>query len=234
MTKKVLGGKKQPPYDPAGRPDELKQLAEELKQKAKEDKFKLAKEEIDDVLSYALFPQVALKYFSNRDNADAFEPKPVESPEDMEGADMTATGATSVDAGVYKVKVKNKEYVVEVTADATSVKTAAEARALASSASSQSSPPASPPATPSSPPASAPAAAPGGGKVVESPLAGTVFKVVATPGQAVKEGDVLIVLEAMKMESEVRSPWAGTVSSIHIRQGDSVAVGAMLVSIEPS
>ena len=237
LTKKVLGGKKPPPYDPAGRPDELKQLAEELKQKAKEDKFKLAKEEIDDVLSYALFPQVALKYFSNRDNPDAFEPKPVESPEDMEGADMTATGATSVDAGVYKVKVKNKEYVVEVTADATSVKTADEARALASSPSSPPASPSSqssPPASPSSPPASAPAAAPGGGKVVESPLAGTVFKVVVAPGQAVKEGDVLIVLEAMKMESEVRSPWAGTVSSIHIRQGDSVAVGAMLVSIEPS
>lgn len=214
LIDKVLDGKEPPPYDPAGRPDELNQLTAELKGKAKEEGFRLAKEEIDDILSYALFPQVALKFFNNRDNPSAFEPKPVEVADDEEST-MTPTGATSTEPAVYKVKVKNKEYTVEV-ADGVTKFVDGDAGSVA--------------LPPVAPVASAPTAS-ANEKIVEAPLAGTVFKLVVSQGQVVKEGDVLIILEAMKMESEVRSAYTGTVSSVHIRQGDSVAVGAKLLSI---
>ena len=64
-----------------------------------------------------------------------------------------------------------------------------------------------------------------------APLAGNIFKVVVTPGQAVQEGDLLLILEAMKMETEVRSPRAGTVGSITVAVGDSVSVGDTLMTL---
>lgn len=76
---------------------------------------------------------------------------------------------------------------------------------------------------------SAPAASIGEG--VESPLAGTIFKVNVALGSVVAEGDVVIILEAMKMETEVRSRVAGTVSSVNVKEGDAVAVGQILISL---
>jgi len=76
---------------------------------------------------------------------------------------------------------------------------------------------------------SAPAASTGEG--IESPLAGTIFKVNVAPGSVVAEGDVVIILEAMKMETEVRARVAGTVSSVNVKEGDAVAVGQILVSL---
>lgn len=78
--------------------------------------------------------------------------------------------------------------------------------------------------------ASAPAAE-SSGAGVESPLAGNVFKVNVAPGSVVEEGDVVIILEAMKMETEVRSRVSGTVSSVNVKEGDAVAVGQILVSL---
>lgn len=78
--------------------------------------------------------------------------------------------------------------------------------------------------------ASAPAAE-SSGVGVESPLAGNVFKVNVAPGSVVEEGDVVIILEAMKMETEVRSRVSGTVSSVNVKEGDAVAVGQILVSL---
>ena len=212
LKQKVLQGEQSPPYDPAGRRDELEDLTQELKVKAKKDGFDLAKEEIDDVLSYALFPQVAIKFFNNRNNPAAFEPAPAEINDDEEG-DMTPTGATSLESAVYTVKVKNKEYTVEVS-DAGATVDQSKGSGV-------------------SPPVAAPSSAPASTneELVVAPLASNIFKLVVAQGQQIKEGDVLLVLEAMKMESEVRSPCSGTISSIHIRQGDSVAVGAKLISI---
>jgi oxaloacetate decarboxylase alpha subunit len=78
---------------------------------------------------------------------------------------------------------------------------------------------------------SAPAPAASIGEGVESPLAGTIFKVNVAPGSVVAEGDVIIILEAMKMETEVRSRVAGTVSSVNVKEGDAVAVGQILISL---
>ena len=80
--------------------------------------------------------------------------------------------------------------------------------------------------------ATAPAAAPAGaGTPVTAPLAGTLWKVIATEGQTVAEGDVLLILEAMKMETEIRAAQAGTVRGIAVKSGDAVAVGDTLLSL---
>ena len=66
---------------------------------------------------------------------------------------------------------------------------------------------------------------------ITAPLAGNVFKVLVNPGDVVASGDVVVVLEAMKMETEIRTSSAGTVSQVLARDGDAVAVGATLVTL---
>ncbi|TYF82503.1 biotin/lipoyl-containing protein, partial [Klebsiella grimontii] len=82
-------------------------------------------------------------------------------------------------------------------------------------------------------PATAPAAAApaGAGAPVTAPLAGNIWKVTATEGQTVAEGDVLLILEAMKMETEIRAAQAGTVRGIAVKSGDAVAVGDTLMTL---
>lgn len=76
------------------------------------------------------------------------------------------------------------------------------------------------------------AAAPGGaGTPVTSPMPGNVFKIVCSQGQAVNSGDVLVILEAMKMEIEVNAPSAGTVQSISVAVGSAVNTGDVLVTL---
>lgn len=83
-------------------------------------------------------------------------------------------------------------------------------------------------------PKAAPKAAPSGaqGSVkVNSPMQGKIISVSASVGQTVKKGDVLMILEAMKMENEVVAPEDGTVASINVSAGDSVDVGAVLATL---
>lgn len=193
--------------------DELEKLTEELRGLAKEKNITLAEgeREIDDVLTYALFPQVGLKFLENRNNPDAFEPIPT-----LESA-AASTAAASAPAGpsVYTIGVNGQEYVVEVSEGG--VITAAGAMPVGNAASA---------------PAAAPAAAPlTGGEPVVAPLAGNIWKVNAVPGQTVQEGDVLFILEAMKMETEIRTSKAGTVTAVLAREGDSVSVGDTLLTL---
>ena len=66
---------------------------------------------------------------------------------------------------------------------------------------------------------------------VPAPLAGNIFKVNVASGQAIKSGDVIMILEAMKMETEVRSPESGTVHSVLVKEGDAVQVGDILLTL---
>lgn len=75
----------------------------------------------------------------------------------------------------------------------------------------------------------APAAAPVAGEAVTAPMPGNILKVNVTAGQAVKEGDVLVVLEAMKMENEILAPKACTVKQVLVSKGSTVDTGATLV-----
>ena len=92
------------------------------------------------------------------------------------------------------------------------------------------------PATPATEaaPAAAPVAAPsvtGDGECVDSPMPGNILKVNVSAGQAVKEGDVLVILEAMKMENEIMAPKSGTVTQVLVEKGATVETGAPLVFI---
>ena len=87
-----------------------------------------------------------------------------------------------------------------------------------------------PVAAPAPAPAPAPAAA-GAGEPVSAPMPGTILDVLVTAGQAVKSGDVLMILEAMKMENEIMAPKDGTVSSVAVSKGASVESGALLCTI---
>ncbi len=190
---------------------EVDKLTAELEGKAKEEGFDLADAVIDDVLTYALFPQVGLKFLKNRGNPDAFEPAPkAEAPK------AAASGSVG---GTYTVALNGQSYVAEVTESGKvkvsingsnymlDVSEGGEVDASASAASSSS------------------------GESVPAPLAGNIFKIVAQPGQQVAEGDTLLVLEAMKMETEVSAPRAGTVGQILVKEGDAVKVGDALLTL---
>jgi oxaloacetate decarboxylase alpha subunit len=79
--------------------------------------------------------------------------------------------------------------------------------------------------------AAASAVAATGGEPVNAPLAGNVVKVLVKPGQAVAEGESIVVLEAMKMETSVSAPAAGTIVEVRVQAGDSCAVGDVLVTL---
>jgi biotin carboxyl carrier protein len=88
------------------------------------------------------------------------------------------------------------------------------------------------PAAPAAPAQAAPAApAQAGGTTVSAPMPGTILKVNVANGQAVKKGDVLMVLEAMKMENEIMAPCDGTIASVNVQASASVETGAVLCSI---
>jgi biotin carboxyl carrier protein len=93
--------------------------------------------------------------------------------------------------------------------------------------------PAARPTAPKAAPAAKPvAAAPAGATTVEAPMPGNIWKVIAKEGQEVKSGDVLIILEAMKMENEIVAPADGVVASIHVAEGAAVNGGDVLVSLK--
>lgn len=77
----------------------------------------------------------------------------------------------------------------------------------------------------------APAASPASGEPVNSPMPGTIVSVAVSAGQTVKAGDVLVVLEAMKMENEIKAPKDGTIASVNVNKGDAVESGTLLVTI---
>ena len=88
-----------------------------------------------------------------------------------------------------------------------------------------------PAAAPTPAPAPAPAPAAGAGEQITAPMPGTILDVKVTAGQAVKSGDVLMILEAMKMENEIMAPHDGTITSVATTKGSSVESGTLLCTI---
>ncbi|SHI10198.1 Methylmalonyl-CoA carboxyltransferase 5S subunit [Vibrio aerogenes CECT 7868] len=189
---------------------ELEMLKQDLLEKARTENIKLADEQIDDVLTYALFPQVGLKFLKNRNNPDAFEPAPVEGNEQKPQAQNAPSSSHRIET--YSVKVDGKIYDVEVgpQGQLTHVK----------------------PADDSAVSPERPVNIPEDERCTEikSPLSGTIFKLCTGVGQSVNEGDVLMVLEAMKMETEVRAAQNCTIREILVKEGDSVSAGSLLLT----
>ncbi|MBO5837119.1 MAG: biotin/lipoyl-binding protein [Oscillospiraceae bacterium] len=129
----------------------------------------------------------------------------------------------------YKITLNNRTYEVEVEAGKAMLLDEYEAVAPAAPAAAA---PAAAPAEAA--PAAAPAAAPvvtGAGEAVTAPMPGTILKVNVTQGQAVKAGEVLCVLEAMKMENDITAPKDGTITQVVTAKGASVSTGDTLVMI---
>ncbi|EKO3771809.1 sodium-extruding oxaloacetate decarboxylase subunit alpha [Vibrio metschnikovii] len=185
---------------------EMVNLTSELLEKAKAEGISLAEDTVDDVLTYALFPQVGLKFLKHRGDASAFEPAPSVESQPSVSTDNRPSEVMQKGVETYSVKVDGQIYQVEVgpQGQLTSVATQAspQAAALASTA-----------------------------EAVPAPLAGNIFKVQVQPGSEVVEGDVLVILEAMKMETEVRAARNGVVQVLHVKEGDSVSVGTPILSL---
>ncbi|EKO3590440.1 sodium-extruding oxaloacetate decarboxylase subunit alpha [Vibrio metschnikovii] len=185
---------------------EMVNLTSELLEKAKVEGISLAEDTVDDVLTYALFPQVGLKFLKHRGDASAFEPAPSVESQPSVSTDNRPSEVMQKGVEAYSVKVDGQVYQVEVgpQGQLTSVTTQAspQAAALASTA-----------------------------EAVPAPLAGNIFKVQVQPGSEVVEGDVLVILEAMKMETEVRAARNGVVQVLHVKEGDSVSVGTPILSL---
>jgi len=188
---------------------EMDALTEEFKGLVKEHSLttKEGEDFIDDVLSYALFPQVGLNFIQNRNNPSAFEPVPTGKP-------ISSVPITDSGDEIYTVEVEGQSYTVTVTegGDVSAIMPVGDATASAKSN-------------------AVPATTPTGGEPVAAPLAGNVINIPVTPGQQVNAGDTVLVLEAMKMETNVSAPKSGQIAEIKVREGDSITVGDVLLTI---
>ena len=197
---------------------ELDTLSKELDELAEKKQLSLSDDKIDDVLTYALFPQIGLKFIENRGNPDAFEPapsaqesqsssapKPAEAKSSSQGATASETYDVNVDGRVYRVEVAPSGTLTSVTpASGSQTQAQPQINSAAPSASTAS-------------------------QSIDAPLAGNVFKVLVRNGDIVSEGDVVMILEAMKMETEIRSAYTGTVTDITVSEGDAVTSGQPLI-----
>ncbi len=202
LQARVLDGQQAVVCRPADLLDnEVEKLTSELTALAKEKNIRLADDLIDDVLTYALFPQIGLKFLENRDNPDAFEPVPT-------GNEVLNSQGAGPQA--YTVEVNGKSFVVQVNegGDIEGLKPIGDATVCEPE----------------------PVAA-GAGDPQGAPLAGNIFKVLVKPGQAVEEGDIVIILEAMKMETEIRAFRRGVIGNDNVKVGDAVTVGDCLLTI---
>ena len=181
---------------------EMESLTVELEATAAAENIALADAPVDDVLTYALFPQVGLKFLQNRGDTSAFEPAP--SAEVQTSGPAPVAAQQSAEVANYSVAVDGKVYQVQVAAGATQIQ----------------------PVQAQAAPVSAGAATP-----LKAGLAGTVNKVLVTPGEQVVAGQTVMILEAMKMETEVSAMNSGSVAEVLVRQGDAVVVGQNLLTI---
>ncbi len=182
---------------------EMDRLTGELRGIVAEKGIRAGDHEVEDVLTYALFQQVGLKFLENRDNPAAFEPTPGAEQAPAKPAAAAITGGE-----IFTVSGRGQSFQVQV-----STLGGAPAAAAAASVALNGIP-----------------AAPAQKSAMASPLAGNIWTVEVESGQAVEEGDLLFILEAMKMEYEVRAERAGIIAELLAKKGDKVVVGQPLLN----
>ena len=187
---------------------ELEILESEFDKIVSEKNIRVADEKIDDLLIYALFPQVGIQFLENRDNPDFFEPVPKEE---------TSSPANEKNEGVYTVSFKGQSYTVSVSdgGTITSMGTSSDESSSDSGDSQEKS--------------NTPLA--NGKEDISAPLSGTIWKILVSPNQSVKKGDTLVILEAMKMETEIKATRSGVVLNVSVKESDSVTVGQLILSL---
>jgi oxaloacetate decarboxylase alpha subunit len=168
----------------------------------------LAEDKIDDLLTYALFPQVGTLFLENRNNPDFFEPAP---------QGVSNETVNEKNEGIYTVSFEGKSYTVSVSAGGsiTSMIPPSDNQSQSPNTSHVESKPSSS----------------SDEEEVLAPLSGNIWKILVKPNQSLNEGDTLVILEAMKMETEIKAARSGIVTNINIKEGDSVTVGQVLLSL---
>jgi len=209
LQERVLNGQEPVTCRPADLLEpEVAKLTDELKLIAAKEGIMLAKNEIDDVLTYALFPQIGIKFLKNRGNPAAFEPIP--TAEDAESKPSKSSGDTQES---YDVAVNGKKFQVTVapSGQLVDIKPTVITDNKA-------------PLVNSAKPAQVTAS-------IDAPLAGNIFKILVSENDEIEEGQTVIILEAMKMETEVKAVQAGTVVKVSVKEGDSVSLGDQLLGL---
>ncbi|MGR9012165.1 MAG: sodium-extruding oxaloacetate decarboxylase subunit alpha [Gammaproteobacteria bacterium] len=190
---------------------EMDKLIAEVREKAQAEGVTLAANIEEDALINGLFAQVGWKFLANRGNPAAFEAAP-----DAEAFAANAPAANTVNAGNATTQPQTETYTVNVDGRNYSVMVGSNNAALNIQQ------------TVSAP---HPALIASSGATIESPMAGNILKILVDVGSIVAEGDVVVIMEAMKMETEVRSKTTGIVSTIYIKEGSAVAGGDVLISL---
>ncbi|MDQ7089672.1 MAG: sodium-extruding oxaloacetate decarboxylase subunit alpha [Methylococcales bacterium] len=182
---------------------EMDTLISDVVDRAKKEGVTLSEHVEEDALIKGLFSQVGWKFIANRGNASAFEPAP--NPHAVIDAKIENKVSPTE---TYTVNVNGQNFNVAVGAGNTELTIQA----------------ASSPATIAAPASSSDIA-------IQSPMAGNILKINVTVGSQVNEGDIVLMMEAMKMETEVRSKFSGTVTAINIKEGDAVSVNERLINL---
>ncbi|MFI3178430.1 MAG: sodium-extruding oxaloacetate decarboxylase subunit alpha [Methylococcaceae bacterium] len=207
LQDRVLAGAQQITCRPADLIEpEMDKLISEVLKKAEIEGVKLAKNIEEDALINGMFAQVGWKFLVNRGNPEAFEAAPDASAFMM----ANKTVKPSVIDGApetYTVNVDGRNFNVTVgpvgAALAIQPIVAEQSHVVLESS----------------------------GSVVYAPMAGNILKILVDVGSNVEEGEVVVIMEAMKMETEVRSKFSGIVTAVHIKEGGAVAGGNALISL---
>ena len=151
----------------------------------------------ENVLIYAMFPEIGLTFLENVDNLDYFEAEPL---------DITELTDSS-----YLVTVDNQEYSVTLKSDdSITIHDGSEIKEVLSPSTAQV----------------------GTGEVIKAPLGGNIFRIIASEGESIDEDATVLILEAMKMETEIKTPSSGIISAIFVKLGDTVKPGTPLFEIK--
>ena len=186
---------------------EMAKLVADVLAKAELESVRLAEHVEEDALINGMFNQVGWKFLVNRGNPKAFEPVP--NPEAFAAASVSSISAQGGQVvETYSVNVDGRNFKVAVGPGGTNVTINQEEVSAAY-------------ATPAS----------SSGEVVAAPMAGTILKILVEVGASVAKGDVVVIMEAMKMETEIRTKVAGIVSAINVKEGGTVASGDTLISL---
>ena len=175
--------------------DDFKSVKDEFKDITAEKNIQ-AEASIENVLIYAMFPEIGLNFLENIKNPDFFESEPLE--------------ITEITDSSYLVTVDDQQYSVSLKAD-NSVTINGDSQIKESLLSSD--------------------AAIGAGQVIEAPLGGNIFRTMVSEGESVETDSTVLILEAMKMETEIKSPYAGIIVKIFVKPGDAVKPGTPLFEI---
>jgi oxaloacetate decarboxylase alpha subunit len=206
LQEKVLNGTLAITCRPADLIDaEMDKLIADVQEKAKIENVKLSGNIEENALINGLFAQVGWKFLANRNNPSAFESKP---NAEKFAADIAPKKDGAIETYTVNVDGKNFNVAVGPGGSALSIHPAVSAAHAA-------------PLT----------AVAGSGATIDSPMAGTILKVLVNAGSEVQEGEIVILMEAMKMETEIRSKFAGVVTSVHVKEGNAVSSGSVLITL---